>query len=495
MMDLLVETFYEVRKQKSATIIFHTPDGEWTKEIGGIERVEKNHRISTLRLPKRSEVIVRIPVENGVEGADGLIAKTELSEGVYLASSLIKIKGDQTITSVLNTNETDVVIEIPAIKWEEYKVEEREDSQKYVGLVTPIRKEGVRNRADEILENLRLENLNPEERQVMENTCRDYHDIFYLPGDKLSCTTIVKHSINVIPDTSPINTRPYRLPESQKTEVDKQVGKLLKEGIVAESNSPWNSPLLIVPKKADASGEKKWRLVIDFRRLNEKTIGDVYPLPDITEILDQLGQSKYFSCLDLVMGYHQIELEQKDKEKTAFSTKGGHWEYNRLPFGLKTAPSTFQRMINTVLSGLTGTRCFVFLDDIVVYAKSLSEHDAKLCEVFGRIRKYNLKLQPDKCEFLRTEVSYLGHIITEEGVKPDPKKVEVIESFLRPDSTKQLKSFLGMASYYRKFIQNFSKIAAPLYLLLKQEAQFIWGDDQENAFRKLKEKLMSKPIL
>jgi hypothetical protein len=131
----------------------------------------------------------------------------------------------------------------------------------------------------------------------------------------------------------------------------------------------------------------------------------------------------------------------------------------------------------------------------VIYAKSLSEHDAKLREVFARIRKHNLKLQPHKCEFLRTEASYLGHILTEEGVRPDPRKVEAIESFLLPDSTEQLKSFLGMTSYYRKFISNFSKIAAPLYLLLKNDAQFAWGDDQENAFQKLKGKLVSKPIL
>jgi hypothetical protein len=246
-----------------------------------------------LKVPKRSEVIVRIPVEYGVEGADGLIEKTEITRGVYLASSLIRIDGEQTITSILNTNETDVVVEIPAIQWEEYKTGEEEGSQKYIGSVALMKRERIQNRAHKVLEKLRLENLNPEERQVMEDTCRDYHDIFYLPGDTLSCTTTVKHFISVIPGMSPINTRPYRLPESQKAKVDKQVYKLLKEGVITESNSPWCSPLLVVPKKTDASGEKKWRLVVDFRKLNEKTIGDAYPFPDITKTLDQLGQSKF----------------------------------------------------------------------------------------------------------------------------------------------------------------------------------------------------------
>jgi hypothetical protein len=139
-------------------------------------------------------------------------------------------------------------------------------------------------------------------------------------------------------------------------------------------------------------GERKWRLVVDFRKLNEKTVGNAYPLPDITEILDQLGQIKYFTCLDMVMGYHQIELEPGEEPKTAFSTKQGHWEYRRLPFGLKMAPVTFQKMMNSVLSGLTGTRCFVYLDDIVIYARSLADHNTKLREVLHRLRTCRLKL-------------------------------------------------------------------------------------------------------
>jgi len=262
--------------------------------------------------------------------------------------------------------------------------------------------------------------------------CFDYQDVFYLPGDRLSSTNAVKHTITLEPGVAPINTRPYRLPESQKEEVDWQVKQLLEDGIIVKSDSPWNSPLLVVPKKTGPDGERKWRMVVDFRKLNEKTIGDAYPLPDITEILDQLGQSKYFTCLDMVMGYHQIELAQGEGPKTAFSTKQGHWEYQRLPFGLKTAPATFQKLMNSVLSGLTGTRCFVYLDDIVIYAKSLADHNTKVREVLERLRTHKLKLQPGKCEFLRKEVNYLGHQITETGVRPDPQKVVAIEQFPTP---------------------------------------------------------------
>jgi hypothetical protein len=186
--------------------------------------------------------------------------------------------------------------------------------------------------------------------------------------------------ISLEPGTEPINTRPYRLPEAQKAEVENQVKRLLRDGIIEESTSPWSSPILVVPKKMDASGQQKCRLVVDYRKLNDKTVGDAYPLPDITEILDQLGQAKYFSCLDLAMGYHQIDMDPKDIDKTAFSTKGGHWAFRRLPFGLKTAGATSQSMMNSVFSGLTGTRCFAFLDDICIYANSLAEHDRKLRE-------------------------------------------------------------------------------------------------------------------
>jgi hypothetical protein len=431
-------------------------------------------------------MIVQIPVDCEQGQKEGLIEKQELGPGIYVASSLTTVRNGYAITSILNTNDRGVKISEPRLRLARIEG---------MTLDTGGPKPEKRYRGKEVLEKLRLGHLNSEEKKALEDTCLEFQDIFHLPGEQLTATNATKHSITVIPGTTPIHTRPYRLPEAQKAEIEKQVEMLVGEGIIEESSSPWNSPLLIVPKKADASGEKKWRIVVDFRKLNEKTIGNAYPLPDITEILDQLGQSKYFSCIDMVMGYHQIELNPEDRDKTAFSTKHGHWAYKRMPFGLKTAPATFQSMMNSVLSGLTGSRCFVFLDDIVIYAKSLVEHDAKLREVFARLRKYNLKLQPDKCEFLRKEVNYLGHVISEEGCRPDPAKVTVVENFPRPENERQLKSFLGMIGYYRRFIPNFSRIAAPLHALLKKGAKFEWTMEQENAFQHLKDKITSKPIL
>ncbi|CAF4878033.1 unnamed protein product [Pieris macdunnoughi] len=270
---------------------------------------------------------------------------------------------------------------------------------------------------------------------------------------------------------------------------------MLNENIIRPSTSPWSSPIWVVPKKVDASGKQKWRVVIDYRKLNDITIGDSYPLPNITDILDKLGHSVYFTTLDLASGFHQIELESNDIPKTAFNTPYGHYEFLRMPFGLKNAPATFQRAMDSVLYGLQGERCFVFLDDIVVFASSLQEHEQKLYEVFNRLRKNGLKVQPDKCEFLRKEVAYLGHIISSEGVKPNPDKVHAVDNFPVPKSCKDIKSFLGLTGYYRRFISNFSSLTKPLTSLLKKDVPFVWGETQQSAFEECKRLLTNPPIL
>jgi hypothetical protein len=268
-----------------------------------------------------------------------------------------------------------------------------------------------------------------------------------------------------------------------------------QDGIIVPSDSPWNAPLLVVPKKEDISGKKKYRVVIDFRKLNNVTVGDAFPMANVTEILDRLGKAKYFSCIDLAAGYHQIPLHPEDQGKTGFSTDKGYFEFQRMCFGFKGGPATFQSLMNKVLTGINGIKALVYLEDVIIIGTSLEDHQKQLKDVFTRLRKYNLKLQPIKCEFLRKEVSYLGHIITEEGVQPDLKTTESVVNFPVPRNAKDVKSFLGLAGYYRRFIKNFSQISKPLTNLLKKDADFNWSDLCREAFTRLKEVLSKRPLL
>lgn len=236
--------------------------------------------------------------------------------------------------------------------------------------------------------------------------------------------------------------------------------------------------------------------MIDYRALNEVTIGDASPLPNIEEILEQLGGAKYFSTLDCVSGFHQVKMHPRDAPKTAFSVPEGHFEFTRMPFGLKKSPATFQRLMRIALTGLINNfRCLVYIDDIIVTSDTLENHVKTLKEVFRRLSLHNLKLEPKKCFFLRREVIYLGQLITEDGLKPDPIKIKCVQDFPTPTSQKEVKSFLGLAGYYRRFIPDFSKIAYPIVKLLKKNAPFDWTDLQKEVFKTLKEKLCSEPVL
>jgi hypothetical protein len=225
----------------------------------------------------------------------------------------------------------------------------------------------------------------------------------------------------------------------------------------------------MVKEKLDASGKQKWRLVVDFRRLNEVTVGDSYPLPLIIEILDALGKAKYYTTLDCASGFYHIPLREEDQAKTAFSTATGHYEFCDMPMGLKSAPTTFQRLMNAIMAEINGIKALIYMDDLTVIGATLEDHNMALVEVFDRLRTHNLKIQPDKCEFLRMEVCYLGHTITANGVKPDEKKVQAVQQFPTPKSTKHLKAFLGLAGYYRRFIPNFIAIARPLHKLIGKD--------------------------
>ena len=236
-------------------------------------------------------------------------------------------------------------------------------------------------------------------------------------------------------------------------------------------------------------------MVIDYRKINKDTDLDAYPLPMIDDILDHLGKAKFFSAFDLSAGFHQIPMKENCNKYIAFSTQQGHFEYNRMPFGLKNAPATCQRMLARVFHGLIGKHYFVYIDDIVIFGNTLQEHNQNLELVIKRITDLGLKLEPKKCEYLKPQLEYLGHAITKEGVKPSTGKIDKIINFKRLKKIKDVQSFLGSAGYYRKFIRNFSTIAKPLKKLIQKDTPFNWTPARETSFTTLEKALTTAPVL
>ena len=304
----------------------------------------------------------------------------------------------------------------------------------------------------------------------------------------IGCTPLIKHVIQT--SGRPINCKPYRQSVHLEPKINEVIENLRKSGVIRECNSPWNTPLVCVWKK----GKEEVRLCLDFRELNKVTERQAFPMPNISEMLDYLGGAKYFSSIDLGNAYYQVELDSESQLKTAFSTKTGQFCFQRMPFGIAAAPGTFQELMTKVLRGLEGT--MVYLDDILVFATSMEEHYSRLDKVLERVGKAGLRINPEKCHFLKEELKFLGHIINKSGVQTDPSKTEAIRTFERPQCVKGLRSFLGICNYYRRFIKNYSTKAKALEEMCGQtEKKLQWPERCDEAFREMKEALQSPPIL
>ena len=256
---------------------------------------------------------------------------------------------------------------------------------------------------------------------------------------------------------------------------------MLGQGVVSPSRSPWSSPVVLVTKKDGST-----RCCVDYRQLNSATKTDVFPLPRVDDSLYQLANSLFFTTLDLASGYWQVLVDANSREKTAFVTHSGLYEFAVMPFGLKNAPATFQRLMETVMASLIRNVCLDYLDDIIVTGKTFSEHLDNLRKVLTRLREAGLRLKPRKCFFAMWEVGYLGYRVSGDGISADPAKVQAVRDFPRPKDLKQTRYFLGLASYYRRFIPSFSKVATPLYALTIKDAPFEWTSSCEEAFTQLK---------
>lgn len=329
-------------------------------------------------------------------------------------------------------------------------------------------------------------------RQELLKLCENYLDIFALEDESVSVNNFYTQRL-AMKDNEPVYIRQYKQPPALRSEIDKQVEKLIRDDIIEPSVSPYNNPILLVPKKSDS--DKKWRLVVDFRKLNEKLIPDKFPIPRIDDIFDQLAQARFFSVIDLSSGFHQIELEQESRKYTSISTPRGQFQYKRLPFGLNVAPNSFSRMMSIAFSAAIPDRAFLYLDDLICVSPTVSSHFDNLRFLFDICRKRNLKLNPNKSHFFQEEVTYLGHRLTRDGIKPDPSKDETIRDYPVPTSADECKRFVAFCNYYRKFIENFSLIVKPLNALMKKNVPFIWTLECETSFRLLKSKLLNPPVL
>lgn len=369
------------------------------------------------------------------------------------------------------------------LQWKEINTEDKES------YICEIEAKFGRQISDEDRMKRAVEILELKESSKLFEIVQKYKHVFMADKWDIGCTKLTKHKI--ITKGAPINIKPRRQPVHLESKLAETIKNLHDNGIIRRCNSQWNTPIVCVWKKETA----EVRLCLDFRQLNNITERQAFPMPNVEEMLDSLQGSKYFSTIDLGNAFYQVELDETSQEKTAFSTKSGQFCFTRMPFGIAAAPGTFQEVMTKVLSTIE-SGASVYLDDILVATETLEEHYEILGRVIQRIGEAGLRLNPEKCKFLRKEVKFLGHILNKNGIRTDPSKVEAIRTFTRPKCIKNLRSFLGICNYYRRFIKDYAKKSRSLESMCgNKTAKLVWTDTCEAAFEDMKKALMEAPIL
>ncbi|GJR90060.1 putative reverse transcriptase domain-containing protein [Tanacetum coccineum] len=318
---------------------------------------------------------------------------------------------------------------------------------------------------------------------------QDFPEVFPedLPG--IPPTRQVEFQIDLIPGVAPVARAPYRLAPSEMKELSDQLKELSDKGFIRPSSSPWGAPVLFVKKK-----DGSFRMCIDYRELNKLTVKNRYPLPRIDDLFDQLQGSSIYSKIDLRSGYHQLRVREEDIPKTAFRTRYGHYEFQVMPFGLTNAPAVFMDLMNRVCKPYLDKFVIVFIDDILIYSKNKQEHAEHLKLILELLKKEQLYAKFSKCEFWIPKVQFLGHVIDSQGIHVDPAKIESVKDWASPKSATEIRQFLGLAGYYRRFIEGFSKIAKPMTKLTQKKIKFEWSDKAEAAFQLIKHCVVANSI-
>ena len=441
----------------------------------------------TIIVPGQTELEVLAVVPNSCGCTGTWLLENQLSPKAVLVARAIVVPKSEIVIRLINPTSTSAMI---------YKntklaiLSQLPDNDLSISTVGPDKQNFSNEKKSTLWKSAQMaSNLTESQRNQLYNLLLSYEDIFPGGPSDLGRTAIIKHRINT-EMAQPVRQPLRRIPAHLQGETTKMINEMLRNDVIQKSTSPWSSPVVLVKKK-DGSA----RFCIDYRQVNNLTKKDAYPLPRMDETLDALSGSKWFSTLDLLSGYWQVEVAEEDREKTAFATRDGLYEFKVLPFGLCNGPATFQRLMDMVLSGLHWTRCLVYLDDIIIFSQDFPSHLDNLKFVFQRLREAGLKVKPTKCEFFKNRVPFLGHIVSQDGVSTDPTKTEKIANWSTPTSRHRLQQFLGLASYYRHFIKNFATLCRPLYQMTEKSSSFKWTKECQEAFEELKRMLVSPPIL
>ena len=333
------------------------------------------------------------------------------------------------------------------------------------------------------------EQLSTEERERVNDLLGRYRQCFSNSNIDLGQVDIAEHAIDT-GNAQPIYQPPYASSFKQRELVQEQVKEMLASGVIEPAAGPWASPIVLVRKN-----DGTIRFCVDYRQLNKVTVQDVYPLPRIEDALSLLEGSKYFTSLDMKSGFWQIKMRPEDRSKTAFVTADGLFQFKVLPCGLVNSPRTFQRVMDVLLAGLKRYTCLVYIDDIVIFGRNFTEHLLRLETILERVQKAGIKLNLKKCRCLETRLLILGHIVDDQGVRPNPAKIAAVDGYPEPKTVTEIQRFLGICNYYRRFIKDYAKLARPLSDLTKKNRKFLWNSEQRTSFNDLKRALIAEPLL
>lgn len=473
-----------------------------------------------IRVPSSSALYFKLAVNKSFEGQTVVISETHLNPNLILPRALAIVKNNEVPVTLFNLSNQDILIAVnKTIAKIEIAIEEEMPLERVKDCITvsAVTENETQCRVDcvnkpqasqskntdlitsnefyedidfnELVNSVKLEHLNENERSKILSVIYRHRNAISVRNE-IGRANFINHKIFTDP-IPPIFSPQYRVPYASRKIIEEHVAKLLEQGIIEPSSSAWSSPVLLVKKHSS----NEYRFCVDFRRVNAVIKKDLYPIPRIDDTLESLNGASIFTTLDMKNSFHQIPLDEGSRDITSFRTMSGSYRFARSPQGLSTSPAAFQRACNIAFNAQLGKFLYCYIDDVVIFSKTFDEHIKQLDEVLGQMEKCGLKLGIEKCQFAASTVKYLGHFVDKDGIHVDHEKVVAIQKAKKPKNAKEVRSFLGAAGYYRKFIKNFAGIATPLSNLTRKKIRFKWTDECQDAFETLKRKLISAPVL